>query len=109
MERVLQPSKSSVWNYLKKTNETEVQCNLCETKLAYHKSMSTMHSHMRVKHLIESGGPSSSQQQSMASYLTTRRRTCDASRVEQTASLISKMITRDMLPISFVEGEGFEL
>uniref|UniRef100_A0AAV2KTN5 Uncharacterized protein n=1 Tax=Knipowitschia caucasica TaxID=637954 RepID=A0AAV2KTN5_KNICA len=64
-----------------------------------------MHSHMRAKHPCESGGPSS-QQQSIASFAT-RRRTCDDRRAEQTASLISKMIAKDMLPISFVEDRAF--
>uniref|UniRef100_A0A8C6TE01 BED-type domain-containing protein n=1 Tax=Neogobius melanostomus TaxID=47308 RepID=A0A8C6TE01_9GOBI len=106
MEKLLQQSsKSSMWSYFQKTTETEVQCKLCEAKLAYHKSTTTMHSHMRAKHPCESGGPSS-QQQSIASFAT-RRRTCDDRRAEQTASLISKMIAKDMLPISFVEGEGF--
>lgn len=30
----------------------EVHCKLCQVKLAYHKSTTTMHSHLRVKHLV---------------------------------------------------------
>ncbi len=61
---------------------------------------------MKGKHLGESREPSSSGQQTVASFVT-RRSKIDSRREEQTTSLISKMIAKDMLPISFVEGEGF--
>ena len=62
-----------------------------------------MHSHLRAKHPAE--GPSTDQQ-SMASFVTKQSK-FDVRRAEQTMALISKMIAKDMLPISFVEGEGF--
>ena len=58
-----------------------------------------MHSHLRAKH-------PSTDQQSMASFVT-KQSNFDVRRAEQTTALISKMIALDMLPISFVEGEGF--
>ena len=99
-----QPSKSSVWNSFNKTNGNEVQCKLCQGKLAYHGSTTTMHNHLRAKH-PSTGGPSTGQQ-SVASFLV-RPRTLDARRAEEITLLLSKMIAKDMLPISFVEGEGF--
>ena len=36
-----------------------------------------------------------------------KRSEFDSRRQEQTTLLITKMIAKDMLPISFVEGEGF--
>ncbi len=106
MERLLQPSKSSVWKYFKKTNATAVQCTLCDVTLAYHKSTTAMHSHMKAKHQGESREPSSSGQQTMVSFVT-RRSKFDSRREEQTTSFISKMIAKEMLSISFAESEGF--
>ena len=80
-----------------------MQCNLCQVKLAYHTSTTTMHSHLRAKHPKE--GPSTDQQ-SMASFVIKRSK-FDVRRAEQTTVLISKMIAKDTLPIRFVEGEGF--
>ncbi|ROL45338.1 Zinc finger BED domain-containing protein 1 [Anabarilius grahami] len=62
-----------------------------------------MHSHLRAKH---PAGPSTGQQQSVASFMI-RSTKLDARPAEQTTALITKMIAKDMLPISFVEGEGF--
>ncbi len=46
------------------------------------------------------------QQQSVASFMI-RTTKSDARRAEQTTAHITEMIAKYMLPISFVEGEGF--
>lgn len=97
--------KSSMWNYFDKTNESEVKCKLCNAKLAYHKSTTTMHTHLKAKHPTEIA-KETSQQPSITNF-TVRSRRCDDKRVEETTTLITKMVAKDMLPISFVEGEGF--
>ena len=102
LRRVTMSNKSSVWSSYNKINEKEVQCKLCHAKLAYHRSTTTMHSHLRAKH---PAGPSTGQQQSVASFMI-RSTKSDARRAEQTTALITKMIAKDMLPINFVEGEG---
>ena len=38
-----------VWTSFNKINEKEVQCKLCQVKLAYHGSTTTMHNHLRSK------------------------------------------------------------
>lgn len=53
MQRLLQSPKNSVCNSFKKISENEVQCKLCQVKLAHHKSTSTIHSHLRAKHSAE--------------------------------------------------------
>ncbi len=96
-------NKSSVWSSVDKINENEVQCKLCHTRLAYHRSTTVMHNHLRAKH---PGGPSTGQQQSVASFMI-RTTKSDARQAEQTTAHITEMIAKGMLPISFVEGEGF--
>ncbi len=96
-------NKSSVWSSFDKINENLVQCKLCRTRLAYHRSTTAMHNNLRAKH---PGGPSTGQQQSVASFMV-RTTKSDARRAEQTTALITEMIAKDMLPISFVGGEVF--
>ena len=67
-----------------------------------------MHSHLRARHPAEGADLGlSTNQPSMASFVTKRSKLDASRRAELTTSLISKMIAKDMLPISFVEGEGF--
>ncbi len=96
-------NKGYVWSSFDKINENEVQCKLSRTRLAYHRSSTAMHNHLRAKH---PGGPSIGQQQSLASFMI-RTTKSDARWAEQTTAHITEMIAKYMLPISFVEGEGF--
>lgn len=42
---------SKVWKYFEKVESgSKVQCNICKIKLKFHKSTSTMHSHLKQKH-----------------------------------------------------------
>lgn len=100
----MQQAKSSVWSSFTLINENEVKCNLCQVKLAYHKSTTTMHNHLRVKHPVEV--TLGSGQQSVASFMVRSPKMNDK-RAEQLTALLTRMIAKDMLPISFVEGEGF--
>jgi len=81
----------------------KLQCKLSRTRLAYHRSTTAMHNHLRVKY---PGGPSTGQQQSVASFMI-RTTKSDARRAEQTTAHITEMIAKYMLLISFVEGECF--
>ncbi len=55
MQRILQPSKSSVWSYFKKLDGNAMQCKLFQMKLAFDILATTSHNHLRVKH-SEGGG-----------------------------------------------------
>uniref|UniRef100_H3ARX0 BED-type domain-containing protein n=1 Tax=Latimeria chalumnae TaxID=7897 RepID=H3ARX0_LATCH len=105
---------SNAWKYFEKLNETTMQCNFCSTSFSYHKSTTSMLNHLKLKH------PSANlenntdcvcgkKQASITTFtaLSSSRR-CDQSRAERTTVLIAKMIAKDMLPISFVEGDGFQ-
>ncbi len=99
-------NKGYVWSSFDKINENEVQCKLSRTRLAYHRSSTAMHNHLRAKH---PGGPSTGQQQSVASFMIrTTKSDANVKRAEQTTAHITEMIAKYMLPISFVEGEGFK-
>lgn len=95
-------SKSSVWSSFTLINENEVECNICQVKLAYHKSTTTMHNQLKAKHPVEV----TSGQQSVAAFMM-RSSKLNAARAEKISTLLTKMIAKDMLPVSFVEGEGF--
>jgi hypothetical protein len=66
------PNKSSAWNSFNKINVNEVQCELCQGKLAYQGSTTTMHNHLRAKNPSTIGGPSTGHQ-SVASFLVRPR------------------------------------
>lgn len=74
--------RSSVWDVFIKMGD-EVHCTLCDSKLKYRSSTTSMIYHIRNKH---------------AEALPTHT---------QVNELICKMIEKDMLPISVVSGEGF--
>ncbi len=59
-------NKGYVWSSFDKINENEVQCKISRTRLAYHRSSTAMHNHLRAK---RPGGPSTGQQQSVASFM----------------------------------------
>lgn len=84
-----------------------VQCKLCNVRLAYHRTTSLMINHLCIKHKEKIAETDNRQSciTSFASSVSTRR--CDATRAEKISQLITKMMTGDMLPLSFVEGEGF--
>lgn len=102
-------NRSSVWKYFDQQDENTVQCNIYTTSLVYHKSTATMINHLKYKHPTaalkesEDGGT----KQTTITYFACSRRHCDTSRSEKTTDLIAKMTAKDMLPISFVHGEGF--
>lgn len=74
--------RSSVWDVFIKIGD-EVHCTLCDSKLKYRSSTTSMIYHIRNKH---------------SEALPTHA---------QVNELICKMIEKDMLPISVVSGEGF--
>lgn len=74
--------RSSVWDVFVKVGD-EVHCTMCDSKLKYRSSTTSMIYHIRNKH---------------SEALPTHA---------QVNELICKMIEKDMLPISVVSGEGF--
>uniref|UniRef100_A0A3Q3J3I3 BED-type domain-containing protein n=1 Tax=Monopterus albus TaxID=43700 RepID=A0A3Q3J3I3_MONAL len=81
--------RSSVWDIFIKVDD-EVHCTMCDTKLKYRSSTTSMMYHIRNKHpdtMPSDGG-------SLATHA-------------EVTELISKMIEKDMLPISVVSGDGF--
>ncbi|XP_040051808.2 E3 SUMO-protein ligase ZBED1 [Gasterosteus aculeatus] len=81
--------RSSVWDIFVKVDE-EVHCTMCDTKLKYRSSTTSMMYHIKNKHPDTMPGDGGS----------------GATHAEVT-ELISRMIERDMLPVSVVGGDGF--
>ncbi|XP_038558743.1 E3 SUMO-protein ligase ZBED1-like [Micropterus salmoides] len=81
--------RSSVWDIFIKVDD-EVHCTMCDTKLKYRSSTTSMMYHIKNKHpdTMPSDGVS------LATHA-------------EVTELISRMIEKDMLPISVVSGEGF--
>lgn len=82
--------RSTVWDVFVRVNG-EVQCTLCDVKLKFCSSTSNMMYHLRTKHpgTLSEGGQA------------------EASVGGVTTVLICRMIERDLLPVSTVDGEGF--
>lgn len=74
-----------------------------QVQLEYHESTKTMH--RRRKHPAEGVGMSTDQQ-SVACYVTRQSELDDIRPAEQTLALITKMIANGILPVTFVK-DGF--
>ncbi|XP_029960779.1 zinc finger BED domain-containing protein 4-like [Salarias fasciatus] len=81
--------RSSVWDIFVKVDD-EVHCTMCDTKLKYRSSTTSMMYHMKNKH--QDTVPNEAV--SLATHA-------------EVTEVISRMIEKDMLPISIVNGEGF--
>uniref|UniRef100_A0A3Q3M6V6 Zinc finger BED domain-containing protein 1-like n=1 Tax=Mastacembelus armatus TaxID=205130 RepID=A0A3Q3M6V6_9TELE len=81
--------RSSVWDIFIKIDD-EVHCTMCDTKLKYRSSTTSMMYHIKNKHpdTMPSDGVS------LATHA-------------EVTELISRMIEKDLLPISMVSGDGF--
>ncbi len=81
--------RSSVWDIFIKVDD-EVHCTMCDTKLKYRSSTTSMMYHIKNKHpdTMPNDGVS------LATHA-------------EVTELISRMIEKDMLPISVVSGDGF--
>ncbi|XP_034548590.1 zinc finger BED domain-containing protein 1-like [Notolabrus celidotus] len=81
--------RSSVWDIFVRKDD-EVHCTVCDTKLKYKSSTTSMMYHIRNKHPDTVPGEGVS----LATHAGV-------------TELISRMIEKDMLPISVVTGDGF--
>ncbi|XP_041855238.1 E3 SUMO-protein ligase ZBED1-like [Melanotaenia boesemani] len=81
--------RSSVWDIFTKVDD-EVHCSMCDTILKYRRSTTSMMYHIKSKH------PDTVPNDAVS--LPTQA---------EVTELISRMIEKDMLPISVVNGEGF--
>lgn len=81
--------RSSVWDIFIKVDD-EVHCTMCDTKLKYRSSTTSMMYHIKNKHpdTMPNDGVS------VATHA-------------EVTELISRMIEKDLLPISVVNGDGF--
>lgn len=81
--------RSSVWDIFVKVDD-EVHCTMCDTKLKYRSSTTSMMYHIRNKHpdTMPNDGVS------VAAHA-------------EVTELVSRMIEKDMLPITVVNGDGF--
>uniref|UniRef100_A0A8C5HT75 BED-type domain-containing protein n=1 Tax=Gouania willdenowi TaxID=441366 RepID=A0A8C5HT75_GOUWI len=93
-------NRSKVWGSFSKIDDKVVRCKLCGKDYAFHTSTSGMLAHLEKKHPM----PSSLKQSSMDAF---RVRKLDISRAEKITGLMTSMVAKDVLPVSFVEGVGF--
>lgn len=81
--------RSSVWDIFVKVDD-EVHCTMCDTKLKYRSSTTSMMYHIKNKHSDTMPGEG-----------------VPVATHAEVTELISRMIEKDMLPISMVSGDGF--
>ncbi len=100
-------ARSDVWQHFEKLDEKTVKCKMCSATLVYNSTTSSMRYHLAHKHKkADDANATTSSQTSIRDF--TIRQKCDTGRAEKMTQLIAEMTAEDLLPISFVEGEGFK-
>ena len=72
--------RSEVLKYFTEIGDGKVKCKICQAKLSYQSTTSTMRQHMLLKHNGEFG-KADPQQPSVSVIFTDARRSCDHGRV----------------------------
>ena len=91
-----QSQKSVVWKFfVKETDKAAVQCNLCNAKMAYHGSTSSMMEHIKRKHPLKikdsKEGELGKKQKKIDIY--TRKSVCSSERAAAITNLIAATST----------------
>ncbi len=80
---------------------------MCSATLVYNSTTSSMRYHLAHKHKKADDADATTSSQTSIRDFTIRQK-CDKGRAEKMTQLIAEMTAEDLLPISFVEGEGFK-
>ncbi len=80
---------------------------MCSATLVYNSTTSSMRYHLAHKHKKADDADATTSSQTSIRDFTIRQK-CDTGRAEKMTQLIAEMTAEDLLPISFVEGEGFK-
>ena len=78
--------RSEVLKYFTEIGDNKVKCKICQAKLSYQSTTSTMRQHMLLKHNGEFG-KADPQQPSVSVIFTAARRSCNPVRVEKITTL----------------------
>ncbi|XP_074551363.1 E3 SUMO-protein ligase ZBED1-like [Halichoeres trimaculatus] len=97
--------RSVVWDHFERKND-EVCCKHCNAVYKYNTTTTPMMYHVNHVHPEINESPEASQTQPTISHMLARRN-CDAKRAEKITQGICKLIEKDMLPLSIVDGKGF--
>ncbi len=101
-------ARSDVWQHFEKLDAKTVKCKMCSATLVYNSTTSSMHYHLAHKHKKADDADATTSSQTSIRDFTIRQK-CDKGRAEKMTQLIAEMTAEDLLPISFVEGEGITL
>ena len=101
--------KSDVWKLFEQEGAS-VSCSLCQTKLSYHGSTSSMKEHLKRKHPVDFENQAEKdvprKQQKLDVF--TKKSSCSTERAAISSNLIAGVIIKDVRPINMVNGAGFQ-
>ncbi|XP_034096188.1 zinc finger BED domain-containing protein 1-like [Gymnodraco acuticeps] len=97
------PKRSSVWDIFVRVDD-EVHCTMCDTKLKYRSSTTNMMYHIKNNH---QGTASPTRGINKGSSSSMPNDGVSVAAHTEVTELISRMIEKDMLPISLLRGDGF--
>ena len=84
LEMAVRAKRSEILKYFTEKGDHTVKCQICQAKLSYQSTTSTMRQHMLLKHNGEFG-KADPQQPSVSAIFTAARRFCNPGRVEKIA------------------------
>lgn len=104
------PKRSPVWDHFEVTDNNNARCKICDAIFKYSSSTTSLNYHLKSVHPLVLGQSSSgdgSHLQPTLSQLINKRK-CDDRKQEGITQRISNMVTKDMLPLNIVDGQGFQ-
>lgn len=95
---------SAAWKVFEEAGNDKVRYRLCDSMLSYKGGLTgSMSNHIKSRHPGSLVKDENRHQPRMTEFA----RGCDPSCRQRLSSLIAEMIAVDVIPVSFVEGDGF--
>lgn len=99
------PKRSPAWDHFE-IQKNDARCKICGATFKYSSSTTSLNYHLKSAHPIVLGESSGGSQPTLPEMVAKRK--CNDQRREGITQRISNMVSKDILPLSIVDGQGFQ-